>query len=103
MICASPPIRAVSSRASVRRPVMTTAKPLRPSARADARPIPLPPPVTIATLLIGLVPLVQLLGLHQPTCEAEALQVQDRRQRLQWWAWDGDRFATLDVVDDVAD
>ena len=67
--------------------------------------MPLPPPVTTATFRVAKVirALTYVLVVDQPFGEAEPFEVEHRGQRLQRWAWDGDRFATLDVVDDVAD
>src|ERR1700728_806104 len=44
------PSATVCSSGPGRRPAITTEYPSRPRARADARPMPVPPPVTIATL-----------------------------------------------------
>src|SRR5262249_9558132 len=97
---ASPASLAVSSRASLRRPAITTEKPLRARAMAEARPIPLPPPVTMATRVTSC-PLVQLLRLDQPPGEAEAFKVQHGGERLQGRPGHGDGLAALDVIDDV--
>src|SRR5262249_15434556 len=99
-IGASPASLAVSSSVSLRRPAITTEKPLRARAMAEARPMPLPPPVTMPTRVTSR-PLVQLLRLDQPPGEAKALQVQYGRERLQGWPRNGNRLAALDVVDDV--
>ena len=46
-----PANEAVSSRVSTPRPEHTTVNPARASAMVEARPMPLPPPVTSATVL----------------------------------------------------
>src|SRR4051794_1215243 len=63
---------AVSSSASWRRPATTTAPPSRPISSAIARPRPLPPPVTIATLP-SKVPSGSIVASceHDPGVEAE--------------------------------
>src|SRR5438067_8418977 len=59
--------------------------------------MPLPPPVTNATLLT----LVELLRFDEPAREAEPLKIQRSRHGLQRRSRHGDRLAALDVVDDV--